>query len=178
MPRCVKSAMSICFAYHGLDAMLSILQAESAQQIATARELMMEYAAALGFDLCFQNFDEEMRTLPGQYAPPAGRILLACWGNETAGVVAMRPMGQIGVCEMKRLYARPAFRGKSVGRALVNRLIAEARTCGYKSMRLDTIQGKMDHAIALYRELGFKEVPAYYTSPVKETLFLELLLDG
>jgi putative acetyltransferase len=155
---------------------LTIFQAETPQQIATARELMIEYATALGFDLCFQNFDEEIRTLPGKYAPPAGRVLLANWSGQAAGVIAMRPLDEAGACEMKRLFVRPAFRGRSLGRALAERLIAEAAAIGYRRMRLDTIQGTMDQAIVLYRALGFYEIPAYYPSPVRETLFLELEL--
>jgi putative acetyltransferase len=154
--------------------LLTVIQAETPQQIATARELMMEYSAALGIDLCFQNFDEEMGTLPGKYAPPEGRILLAYWGGQPAGVVALRPVAEPRTCEMKRLFVRTAFRGKSVGRALAEGVIAAARDCGYSRMRLDTIQGKMDSAIRLYRELGFREVPPYYPSPVRETLFMEL----
>jgi putative acetyltransferase len=153
---------------------LTIAQAETAEHIAAARELMLEYAAALGISLCFQNFDEELRTLPGKYAPPAGRLLLAEQDRRAAGMVALRPVEESGVCEMKRLYVRPGFRGRAVGRALVDELIAQAREIGYRRMRLDTIQGKMDRAITLYRVLGFREIPPYYASPVKETLFLEL----
>ena len=154
--------------------MPAIFQAETVEHIAVARELMQEYAAALGVSLCFQNFDEELAGLPGKYAPPAGRLLLAEHEGRTAGVIALRPVDEKGVCEMKRLFVRPAFRGLALGRILVERLIAEARQIGYRRMRLDTMQGRMDHAIELYRRLGFREIPAYYSSPVKETLFLEL----
>jgi putative acetyltransferase len=156
--------------------MLAIVHAETPEQIAAARELMLEYATALGFDLCFQGFDEEIRALPGKYARPNGRLLLAYCDGHIAGVAALRSLNDATVCEMKRLYVRPAFRGKLLGRALAERLIAEARDAGYQRMRLDTIPGKMDRAIALYREMGFKEVPAYYPSPVRETLFMELAL--
>jgi putative acetyltransferase len=156
---------------------VSIFQAETPEQIATARELMMEYATALGFDLCFQNFDEELRALPGKYAPPAGRLLLATWNGQAAGLVAMRALEEKGTCEMKRLFVRPGFRGKSLGRVLAEKVIAEARQAGYTRMRLDTIQGIMDSAIGLYRELGFREIPAYYVTPVRETLFMELELE-
>jgi ribosomal protein S18 acetylase RimI-like enzyme len=155
---------------------LAIVNAETAEQTAAARELMVEYAQTLGFELCFQNFDQEMRALPGKYAPPAGRLLLAYSSGAAAGVVAMRPLDDPGVCEMKRLYVRPAFRGLSLGRALAERLIAEAAAAGYTRMRLDTVPGKMDSAIALYRELGFRQIDAYYPTPVRETLFLELEL--
>jgi putative acetyltransferase len=156
--------------------MITILQAQSSEQIATARELMLEYATALGFDLCFQDFDEEIRALPGKYAQPSGRLLLAYCDGQIAGVAALRSLDDPAVCEMKRLYVRPVFRGKLLGRALAEKLITEARDAGYQRMRLDTIRGKMDRAIALYREMGFKEVPAYYPSPVRETLFMELAL--
>jgi GNAT superfamily N-acetyltransferase len=156
--------------------MLTIVQAETPEQVATARELMKEYAAELAVDLCFQNFDQEMQALPGQYAPPSGRILLAYSRGQAAGVIALRPVGDAGACEMKRLFVRSGFRGESLGRALVEKLIAEAASIGYSRMRLDTIQGKMDQAIALYRALGFREIPAYYATPVRETLFMELEL--
>lgn len=154
--------------------MLTILQAKTHDHIAAARELMQEYEASLGIKLCFQNFDEELRNLPGKYAPPRGRLLLAEQEGRTAGMIALRPVEDSCVCEMKRLYVRPGFRGKSLGKKLVDELLTEALKIGYRSMRLDTIQGKMDRAIELYRRLGFREIPAYYASPVRETLFLEL----
>lgn|SRR5262249_11747409 len=157
--------------------MLTIAQAETPEQIAQARELMVEYAATLGFELCFQNFEEEMRTLPGRYAAPRGRLLLAFCDGKAAGVVAMRPLDEPGVCEMKRLYVRPGFRGKSLGRALAAELIVTARVIGYQRMRLDTVPGKMDRAIAMYREMGFRQIEAYYPSPVRHTLFMELALN-
>ena len=159
--------------------MLRIIHAESEQDFATAREMMLEYAAWLEFKLCFQGFDEELRTLPGKYAAPAGRLLLALWNGEPAGMGALRPLdhdGENGVCEMKRLYVRPGFRGHSIGRALTERLIHEAVEIGYTSMRLDTVPGKMDAAIALYRELGFEEISPYYKTPVSGTLFMQLEL--
>ena len=156
--------------------MLTIYQAETSRQIAVARELMLEYAAAMNFSLCFQNFDEELRTLPGKYAPPEGRLLLADWDRQTAGVVALRPLAGAEVCEMKRLFVRPAFRGKALGQALAGEVIRQAAAIGYTRMRLDTVQGIMDPAIQMYRRLGFREIPAYYSSPVRETLFMELAL--
>src|SRR5882724_2122959 len=162
--------------------MLTFVHAENSDQITIARELMLEYATALAVDLCFQNFEEEMRTLPGRYAPPAGRLLLALWDGQPAGVIALRPLeksgtagakAEDGICEMKRLYVRPAFRGHSLGRALAEKLITEAREIGYARMRLDTMVNKMDRAIALYRELGFTEVLPYYNTPVTQALFME-----
>jgi putative acetyltransferase len=157
--------------------MLKILHAETPEQIAAARELIMEYAAWLEFKLCFQGFDEEINTLPGKYAPPAGRLLLALWDGKPAAVIALRPLGDtVEICEMKRLYVRDAFRGHGIGRVLAERLIAEAAEIGYTSMRLDTVPGKMDRAIAMYRELGFTEIAPYYNTPVGQTLFMELAL--
>ena len=137
---------------------------------------MMEYASWLEFELCFQGFEEEMKSLPGKYAPPAGRLLLALWDGKTAGVVALRPTGEPGVCEVKRLYVRPEFRGHEIGRKLGDRVIAEAVAIGYTRMRLDTIPGKMDRAIAMYREMGFREIAPYYETPLSQTLFMELAL--
>ncbi len=159
--------------------MLKIIRAENETHFTTAREMMLEYAAWLEFKLCFQGFDEELRTLPGKYAAPAGRLLLALWKDEPAGMGALRPFdqrGESGVCEMKRLYVRPGFRGHSIGRALAEKLIQEAREIGYRIMRLDTVPGKMDAAIALYRELGFEEISPYYKTPVSGTLFMQLVL--
>lgn len=158
--------------------MLTILQAETAEQMATARELMMEYAARLGVDLCFQGFEEELRALPGKYAPPQGRLLLALWTGRCAGMIALRRLDDKteSLCEMKRLFVRPEFRGHGIGRALAERIIAEASEIGYRRMRLDTMPGKMDSAIAMYRELGFVETPPYYETPVSQTLFMELAL--
>jgi GNAT superfamily N-acetyltransferase len=159
--------------------MLKIIHAETEKHFSIAREMMLEYAAWLEFELCFQGFDEELRTLPGKYAAPAGRLLLALWKDEPAGMGALRPLeqgGESAACEMKRLYVRPGFRGHSIGRALAEKLIQEARQIGYNIMVLDTVTGKMDAAIALYRELGFEEISPYYKTPVSGTLFMQLAL--
>jgi putative acetyltransferase len=157
--------------------MLTIVQAESPQQVSTARQLIEEYAAWLEFKLCFQGFEEEMQSMPGNYAAPAGRLLLALWDGKPAGVIALRPLEEAGLCEMKRLYVRPEFRGHNIGRLLAERVIREAAEIGYSGMRLDTVAGKMDSAIAMYRELGFKETGPYYQTPVGDTLFMELALN-
>lgn len=157
--------------------MLTILHAETPEHIDTAREMMLEYATSLGFSLCFQGFDEEISSLPGKYAPPSGRILLAFWEGTIAGVIALRALSEAGLCEMKRLYTRPEFRGHGIGRILAEKVIREAAEIGYTRMRLDTVPGKMDRAIAMYRELGFQETAPYYRTPVGDMLFMELALN-
>lgn len=153
----------------------SFFQAESAAQIAQIRELFLEYAQSLGFSLCFQSFDKELAGLPGDYAPPEGRLLLAKYEGAPAGCVALHKM-EPGVCEMKRLYLRPQFQGKGLGRALAETIIAEARGVGYKRMRLDTVEPKMKNAVALYRRLGFKEIPPYRENPIAGAMYMELEL--
>jgi GNAT superfamily N-acetyltransferase len=156
--------------------MLTIVKAETPAQVSTARQMIEEYAAWLELKLCFQGYEEEIQSLPGKYAAPSGRLLLALWDGRPAGVIALRQLEEPGVCEMKRLYVRPEFRGHQIGRILAERVIAEATEIGYSRMRLDTISGKMDSAIAMYRTLGFAEIDPYYKTPVGETLFMELAL--
>jgi putative acetyltransferase len=154
---------------------LAFAQAESQTQLAQARELFLEYAQSLGFSLCFQNFDQELASLPGGYAPPDGRLLLAeCDGN-VVGCVALHKL-EPGICEMKRLYLRPIVRGKGFGRVLADRIIAEARQIGYGRMRLDTVEPVMKDAVAMYRRLGFKEIAPYCPNPMSGVIYMELLL--
>ena len=156
---------------------MRFVQAVSESQIQDARNLFEEYAAGLGISLCFQNFDQELANLPGDYAAPDGRLLLAELEGELAGCVALRKLAET-TCEMKRLFVRPGFRGKRLGKTLVQAIIGEAKAIGYQRMRLDTIPGKMDDAISLYRGIGFEEVEPYYNNPTAGTLYMELDLAG
>jgi putative acetyltransferase len=155
---------------------MKLIQAESAGEIDLARELFKEYAAGLGISLCFQNFDKELVSLPGDYVPPSGRLLLAMEDDAAVGCVALRKIAD-RICEMKRLYVRPEFRGTGLGRKLAETLIQAARDLNYDRMRLDTLPGKMDGAIATYRSLGFKEIEPYYDNPVEGAMFMELVLE-
>jgi len=143
--------------------------------LSQVRDLFLEYAGSLRFSLCFQGFDEELRDLPGMYAPPPGRLLLATEDGEAAGCVGIHAL-EDGAAEMKRLYVRPAFRGRGLGRTLAVSACDEARSCGYRTIRLDTIAGPMDSAIALYRSLGFREIPPYRDNPIPGALYLEAAL--
>ena len=153
---------------------MRLIQVETEGQVEVARTLFREYEAATGVDLCFQNFGQELATLPGDYAPPTGRLMLAYGGEEAAGCVALRKVDD-AACEMKRLYVRPAFRGTGLGRTLAEQIAGEAREIGYERMRLDTLP-TMRSAIALYRSLGFKEIEPYRYNPVEGTLYMELEL--
>lgn len=154
---------------------LRITQVATSEQTAQARELFLEYSKSLGFSLCFQNFDQELAGLPGDYAPPRGRLLLADYEGQVAGCVALHEL-QPGICEMKRLYLRPQFRGKGLGRVLADHIISEARQIGYKHMRLDTVEPMMKDAVAMYRRLGFKEIAPYCANPIAGALYMELEL--
>ena len=155
--------------------MITIKQVEAPGEIESTRQLFEEYVTGLGVSLCFQNYDKEVAELPGEYVPPTGRLYLATEDDNVAGCIALRKLAD-DVCEMKRLYVRPEFRAKRLGRTLVDRIIEDARSIGYKRMRLDTLPGKMDQAIAMYRSLGFREIPAYYNNPYETALFMELEL--
>jgi len=153
----------------------SISQAESERQIAQVRELFHEYAQSLGFSLCFQDFDRELAGLPGDYAPPDGRLLLAEFHSELAACVALHKF-ENNICEMKRLYLRPKFRGQGLGRILAEAIIKQAREIGYVRMRLDTVGPVMRDAVAMYRKLGFREIAPYRPNPMPGTLYFELAL--
>jgi carbonic anhydrase len=157
---------------------MRIVSAESPELIPIVHELFVEYSKSLGVDLCFQGFAEELATLPGGYSRPAGRLFLLFDEQDSeqtaVGCGALRPI-DAEVCEMKRLYVRPTFRGKGAGREMIFALIDAARDIGYQRMRLDTLPS-MTKAIALYRSLGFTEITAYRPNPVPGASFFELNL--
>jgi putative acetyltransferase len=153
---------------------MKLVEIHDPRHLSALRTLFREYAADIGVDLCFQGFEQELAGLPGRYAPPEGRLLLARQGSKPAGCVALRKL-EAGICEVKRLYVRPAFRGKGLGRELVNAIIAGARAAGYKRMRLDTL-ATMQPAIALYESLGFRRVAPYCHNPVAGAVYMELHL--
>lgn len=151
----------------------SVKQVHSPSEIAQTRELFLEYAQSLGFSLCFQGFDQELAGLPGDYSPPDGRLLLLEYRGEPAGCVALHKFA-MEICEMKRLYLRPRFRGKGLGQALVRAIIAEARSMGYTAMLLDTVEPVMKDAVKLYRHLGFREIAPYRANPIAGALYMQL----
>jgi ribosomal protein S18 acetylase RimI-like enzyme len=154
---------------------VDLSHAQSPEQITRVRELFLEYAQSLGFSLCFQSFDKELAELPGDYAPPEGRLLLATYDGAPAGCIALHKLAP-EICEMKRLYVRPQFRGKGLGRTLAERLIADARHIGYQRLRLDTVEPRMKTAVAMYRQLGFREIAPYRPNPIEGALYMELKL--
>lgn len=153
---------------------MRIVDGHGARHLPAARALFEEYAASLDVDLGFQDFDRELAELPGEYVPPAGRLLLALDGDDAAGCVALRPFAE-GVCEMKRLYVRPSHRGTGLGRLLAERIVEAGRDARYERMRLDTLP-TMAAARALYESLGFAEIDAYRPNPVHGTTYFELRL--
>lgn len=160
---------------------LVIRQAEAAADMETARSLFHEYAAWLEIDLCFQGFSEELAGLPGSYAPPRGRLLLAEEDRATAGCVALRPLPAepSGIaCELKRMWVRPAFRERHVGRLLVEAALDAARAIGYRQIKLDTLPAIMPAAVALYRDLGFTDCAPYYHNPIPGSLYMECTLSA
>lgn len=152
--------------------------AKSPDDILLAREIFQEYGLSLGFDLCFQNFEAELQTLPGDYAAPRGTLLLARVDGNVAGCCAMRPLDTVdyaNACEMKRLFIRPAYRGLGLGRRLAEAIMDSARMTGYDCILLDTLDN-MEAARALYVELGFEEVPPYYHNPIAGAHYLKAAL--
>lgn len=153
---------------------MRIFKPESENQLLEARNLINEYASSLNFDLCFQDFEKELREFPGEYSPPAGCVILASENEAAIGCVAMRKLSK-DICEMKRLYVRPKFRRRGTGKLLAKSVIMEARKTGYAEMRLDTL-ASMREAIALYQHLGFKRIEAYRHNPIEDAVYMELSL--
>jgi ribosomal protein S18 acetylase RimI-like enzyme len=154
--------------------MARIVQADKPEDVETVRALFREYAASIGVDLSFQGFEQGLAGLPGDYTPPTGRLYLAYVEEAPAGCVGLRKIEE-GVCEMKRLYVRPLYRGKGIGRQLVLALAKDGRELGYSKVRLDTLP-TMKRAQELYRAMGFKPTDPYRANPVEGALFLELNL--
>jgi len=144
-----------------------IAAATTPEDVAAVKDLFLEYAAWLGEDLCFQGFDEEMETFPKIYC----HLLLARADGEIAGAIGLKDLGD-GICEMKRLFVRDAFKATGLGRRLSERLIEDAKALGFRAMRLDTLP-RLEAAVALYRKLGFKEIPPYYFNPVEGVVYFE-----
>jgi GNAT superfamily N-acetyltransferase len=151
-----------------------VIHATSAEEIEVARDLFREYQRTIDVDLCFQNFEQELASLPGDYAPPSGRLLLAKLGGDFAGCVALRKLSD-STCEIKRLFVRPSFHHHGIGRKLASAIIEEAWRTGYSAMRLDTL-ATMREAAKLYVSLGFRPIPAYNFHPLPGTLYFELAL--
>ncbi len=156
---------------------IAITPVRGEPEVARVRDLFREYVAALGIDLSFQGFDAELAGLPGRYAPPVGALFLASSSDGDAiGCVGVRPLDRPDICEIKRLYVREAGRGSGAGRALARQAIGFAASAGYREVVLDTLPG-MTAAIALYRDLGFAEIPPYWASAIPGTLYLGRRLD-
>jgi len=158
---------------------VELVRLDAGPAIEPARELLREYARSLAVDLCFQNFEAELASLPGEYAPPSGRLLLAYVDGALAGCGGLRGLPDTdyaNACEMKRLYVRPAFRRFGLGRALAEALLDEARRAGYSAMLLDTLDD-MESARGLYTTLGFEEIAPYYFNPIPGAHYLKATLD-
>lgn len=158
---------------------IQLITPDSAELLADTRAVFREYAASLDVDLCFQGFEDELKHLPGDYAPPSGQLLLALIDGDIAGCGAFRPVPEVdypNACEMKRLYVRPAYRRFGLGRVLAQRLLDDARRAGYSHMLLDTLDD-MESARELYASLGFEEIPPYYYNPIPGAHYLLARLD-
>lgn len=156
--------------------LIQLITPRSTDELDTVREIFREYARGLGVDLCFQSFDQELASLPGDYASPRGALLLARVDGEVAGCCALRPLDSAdypNAAEMKRLYVRKAFRGFGLGRSLAEAVLDAARQAGYASVLLDTLDD-MEAARALYVELGFEEIPPYYHNPIPGAHYLKV----
>lgn len=156
--------------------MCEIVEATSQKEIEQVRNLFTEYRAELAVEPCLRSFDAEIAALPGSYAPPRGKLLLAKVVGQPVGCVGLRPFPTEGSCEMKRLYVRPPFRGDKLGKKLAERIVQEACSLGYRSMRLDSHAPSMQAAIRMYRNLGFAEVQPDPLEPIEGLIYMELTL--
>ena len=154
---------------------IAITEAISEDDIEHIRRLFRAYADWLNVDLCFQDFEAELASLPGKYASPRGRLLLARIGGEVAGCVGLRPLEE-DICEMKRLWVEPGFAGHGIGRGLAQAIVAAGRELGYRAMRLDTMPERLKAAGHIYDTLGFEEIPDYYHNPLEGVVMFELKL--
>ena len=154
---------------------IEVVEATSHEDILEIRRLFRAYADWLNVDLCFQDFEEELANLPGKYAAPHGRLLLARLNGDVAGCVAVRPL-EDGVCEMKRLWVEPAFLRLGIGRCLAESIVDAGRELGYTAMRLDTIPDRLKAAGHIYETLGFEEIPDYYRNPLDGVVMYQLVL--
>lgn len=154
---------------------IEIVEATSHEDVLEIRRLFCAYADWLNVDLCFQDFEAELASLPGRYAAPHGRLLLAKVNDDIAGCVAVRPLDD-GICEMKRLWVEPAFLGRGIGRRLAESIVDSGRELGYTAMRLDTIPKRLKAAGHIYETLGFEEIPDYYRNPLDGVVMYQLTL--
>ena len=154
---------------------IEVIEAVGTEDITHIRRLFRAYAGWLNVDLCFQDFEEELTSLPGKYAPPRGRLLLAKAGGDVAGCVGLRPL-EDGICEMKRLWVEPGFGGRGIGRGLAEAIVDAGRELGYRAMRLDTMPKRLKAAGHIYDTLGFKAIPDYYHNPLDGVVMYELAL--
>jgi putative acetyltransferase len=155
---------------------IKLISPDSRELLDAARRIFTEYAEQLGVDLCFQNFDAELASLPGEYTQPTGLLLLGMAGAEVAGCCALRQLNSVdypGACEMKRLYVRPAYRRTGLGRQLAVAVLEAAQIAGYRHLLLDTLSD-MESARALYADLGFEEIPPYYFNPIPGAHYLKV----
>jgi putative acetyltransferase len=155
-----------------------IVEVTTAEQLEQVRTLFGEYRAQLPVEYCSRTLDAEIAGLPGEYAPPKGKLLLATVVGQPVGCLGLRPFPRDSTCEMKRLYVRPGFRGEKIGRQLLDRVLLEGRNLGYSFLRLDTHPPTMQAALALYLKLGFQEVTADPGEAVQGLLYMELRLDS
>ena len=169
---------------------MAVVPADNPVRIEAVRDLFKEYAASLSFNLCFQSFEDELARLPGEYAPPSGMLLLGLVDDQVGGCVAFHRLeGEMAgghaefragseVCEMKRLYVRPAFRGSGIGRKLIDSILKCAEAVGYRRMRLDTVPSEMAKAVEIYRKIGFTEIAPYRLNPIPGAKYMELDLNA